>query len=921
MRWLHAIRARARLLVRRAAEARMNEEIRFHVEMDTERLVREAGLPPDEARRQALIAFGGMERHKEALRDGRGLAWLGGLSLDLKLGFRLLTRYPGLTFVGGLAMAFGIWVGAVTFPFVTLFVHPTLPLPGGDRIVQIRNWDVVANEAAPRALHDFLVWRDALRSVTDLGAYRGVTRNLIAGDGGARPVQAAEITASAFRIAPTPPLQGRVLGPADERAGAPAVVVIGYDVWRTRFAGDPDVVGQTVQLGDAYATVVGVMPEGFGFPLAHELWTPLRPEVLDHAAGEGPSVIVFGRLAADVTLEQAQAELTALGRRAAVDLPRTHEHLEPRVAPYAKMDAELGADELGILLVIELFAVMLVVLVCSNVALLLFARAATRESELVVRSALGASRRRIIAQLFTEAAVLGGVAAAAGLVGAHLALEQWGLKYLEVNMGRLPFWYDPRLSPMTVLYAALLTLLSAAIAGVMPALKVTRGLGARLRQGTAGGGGLRFGGLWTAVIVVQVAVTVAFPVVAYVMQRQLVQIRSRDVGFPAEEYLGVRLEMDAGAGAGTNAAAAPAAQRARFATALEVLRRRLEDEPGVSGVTFVDRLPGEYHRERRIELDGPSPKSEPVGGAGSPAERRPTNEVSIASIDPSFFDVLDAPILAGRGFNAADLATDARAVIVDQGFVDQVLVGGNAIGRRVRFASEQRGGTLPNDARPWYEIVGVVNELGLDPPQRGRVAGFYLPAAPGSAAPLDLVVHAQGDPMSLAPRLRAIATAVDPALRLSEMRRLDQVMNEVLWFLGLWLRMTVVLTAIALLLSLAGIYAVLSFTVARRTREIGVRVALGASRRRVAAAIFQRPLTQVGLGVLAGTVLVAAAALFLSAKQPDQPLRLADAGLSPGQVALLAAHSALMLGVCLLACIVPLRRALSVEPTEALRAE
>jgi putative ABC transport system permease protein len=917
MRWLHAIRARARLLVRRDAEARMDEEIRFHIEMDTERLVREDGLPRHEARRQALIAFGGVERHKEELREGRGLAWLGGLSLDLKLGFRMLTKYPGLTIVGGLAMAFGIWAGAVTFPFVTLIVHPTLPLPGGDRIVQIRNWDVVESEPDPRALHDFLVWREALRSVTDLGAYRDVTRNLIADDGGARPVQAAEITASAFRIAPTPPLLGRVLLASDERAGAPPVVVIGYDVWRTRFAGDPDVVGRTVQLGDVYATVVGVMPDGFAFPVAHELWTPLRAEVLDRATREGPAITVFGRLAPGVTLERAQAELTTLGRQVAADLPGTHEHLQPRVAPYAKMDAEPSGDMLGFVL-IELFVVMLLVLVCSNVALLLFARAATRESELVVRSALGASRGRIIAQLFAEAAVLGGVAAAVGLAGAHLALEQWGLKYLEVNMGRLPFWYDLSLSPTTVLYAALLTLLGAAIAGVMPALKVTRGLGARLKQGTAGGGGLRFGGVWTAVIVAQVAITVAFPVVPYVLLQQLVRIRSHDVGFPAEEYLGVTLEMDA-ADLGTTAAAAPAAQRARFESALETLRRRLETEPAVSGVTFVDRLPGAYHRERRIELDESSPASGEGDGEGSPGLSRATNEVSIASIDPSFFDVLGAPILAGRGFSAADLAPNARAVIVDRDFVDLVLLGRNAVGRRVRFTREQRGGTLSDDAPPWYEIVGVVNELRMDTPQRGRTAGLYLPQASGSAGRLNFIVHVRGDPMSFAPRLRAIATAVDPALRLSEMQRLDQVTSGALWFLGLWLRITLVLTAIALLLSLAGIYAVLSFTVARRTREIGVRVALGANPRRIVAAIFRRPLTQVGLGVVAGTALVAAAVVTGPLAGSDGVL--SRGGLSPSQIALLTTHSAVMMGVCLLACIVPTRRALRVEPTEALRAE
>jgi putative ABC transport system permease protein len=175
MRWVEGARARLRLLFARdSAEARMDDEFRFHLEMEKERLMREEGLDAGEARRRALVAFGGVERHREELREGRGLAWLGGLSLDFKLGLRMLVKYPGLTIVGGLAMAFAIWVGAVTFEMVGLFVNPTLPLPGGERIVQIRNWDVTANDPDPRALHDFLVWRGSLRSVTDVGAYRDV---------------------------------------------------------------------------------------------------------------------------------------------------------------------------------------------------------------------------------------------------------------------------------------------------------------------------------------------------------------------------------------------------------------------------------------------------------------------------------------------------------------------------------------------------------------------------------------------------------------------------------------------------------------------------------------------------------------------------------------------------------------------------
>ena len=271
-------------------------------------------------------------------RSVQGFRAFDGLSLDFKLGGRMLVRYPGLTVIAGLAMAFAICVGTVIFQMLSIFVYPSLPLPQGDRLVQIRNWDVAAKSAEPRALHDFNVWRSALRSVTELGAWRNVTRNLIVTAGDARPVQVAEITPSAFRVADGTPLLGRVLMEADERPGAPSVAVIGYDVWRTRFGSDPAVLGRSVQLGTEHVTVVGVMREGFAFPIAHEVWTPLRIVNDAQAPRSGPAISVFGLLAPGATLETAQAELTAVGQRLASEQPATHAQLQPRVAPYAMLD-------------------------------------------------------------------------------------------------------------------------------------------------------------------------------------------------------------------------------------------------------------------------------------------------------------------------------------------------------------------------------------------------------------------------------------------------------------------------------------------------------------------------------------------------------------------------------------------------------
>lgn len=887
MRTLRAWWARVIGFVRPGAGDRdFDAELQSHIDLHTDDNIR-AGMAPGEARRQALATLGGVTSTRQAHRDRRGLPGLDAFLFDMKLGGRMLVKYPGLTLVGGVAMAFAICVGIVIFQVLSIFVSPTVPLPQADRLVQLRNWDTASLSAEPRAMYDFTLWRGSLRSVTDLGAWRDVTRNLIVSVGESRPVQIAEVTPSAFTVSDGTPLLGRVLTEADARPEAPAVAVIGYDIWQQRFGSDPDVLGRTVQLGTDQVAIVGVMREGFAFPIAHDVWTPLRAINDVQTPRSGPAISMFGLLAPDTTLETLQAELVTMGQRVASAEPATHAQLQPQAAPYAMMNGGPGQDDLGIFASIYVFAVMLLVLICGNIALLLFARAATRESEFTVRTALGASRGRIVVQMFAEALALGGLAAVVGLTAAHVVLQNWGLTFLEANLGRLPFWYDVSLSPETVLFALGLTVLGSGIAGVIPALKVTRGMGSRLKQATAGAGGLQFGGIWTAVIVVQVAVTVAFPGVVYQEHWLLRHAETFDAGFPTEQYLAAQVQLDGQADAD-------------FGSRLEELRRLVSEQPGVAGVTFVDRLPRTARPQSWIEFPDGIERDAPLQVA------------TVARIDPSYFEALDTQVLSGRAFTAADLASGAQVAIVDQGFVEQVLLGQNPIGRHVRFGTNPNGPAAP--PRPWMEIVGVVKELGMGAPTRvGRAAGLYLPSRPERMSRTYMMVHLHNDPLAFVPEVREIATAIDPMLRLSEMQRADQVTEDITWVLGLWLRVTVVMTAVALVLSLSGIYAVLSFIVARRTREIGVRVALGADSRRVIGAIFRRPLIQVGLGVLIGNGMLA----FVGSLETELPGL--TGGLTVGQLAILGAYGLVMLGVCLLACVVPTRRALSVEPTVALR--
>jgi putative ABC transport system permease protein len=471
-----------------ALDAEMAEEFRTHVELRTEDLVR-SGLSPHEAARQARLEFGSPEHYADRGRASRGLRPFDDLRLswlDFKLGFRMLRRYPGLTLVGGLAMAFAIWVGAMTFELITQVAHPRLPLPDGTRVVGIRLWDASASRAVSQSAYDFGLWRRGLQTITDLGAFSAVKQNLTTPDGQVGTANGAEISASGFRVARVTPAIGRVLLDSDEQPGAQAVVVIGHDLWRTRFGGDPGVVGKQVRIGAAPTTVVGVMPEGFAFPLVQSFWVPLRLSGVDRPGG-GPSLSLFGRLGPNSPLDDAQAELALVSRRIAADFPDARQHVRAQVMPYAKSFIDISGGAYAATMSVNLIPAMLLLLICSNVALLMFARATARETEIVVRTALGASRARIVTQLFAEALVLSTVAALVGLVA-----TRWGLTLVigivesVILKNALPFWISDRISPTTMLFAALLAVLSAIVAGVMPGLRVTRDVGAQLKAGVAG---------------------------------------------------------------------------------------------------------------------------------------------------------------------------------------------------------------------------------------------------------------------------------------------------------------------------------------------------------------------------------------------------------------------------------------------------
>ena len=902
MSWLHGIAARAKLLLgRRAADARFDRELRFHVEMETERLAREQNLDAGEARRRALVAFGGVERHREGLRDGRGIGWLHGLSLDLRLGVRMLAKYPGLTFVGVLGIAVAVAIGTLAFAAVDTVTSTALPVPGGDRVVAIRNIDLKANDAGRSThLHDLAEWRESLRGIDAIAAYRTMDRNVFPDEARPSSVRLAEMTASGFRLTRVAPVRGRYLLDEDEREGAADVVVVGYDFWQSRLHGRADVIGSTLHVGRVRHTVVGVMPKGYAFPVNNQVWTPLRLNPLAYERGKAPGIDVFARLAPGVSIDEARVQLTTIGQRLSADYPRSHENIRPRIMPYTRAFLD-GPSTAWLLHLGQVLISLLLVVIGTNVGVLVYARTASRAGELAVRTALGASRRRLVAQLFAEALVLSTVASLVGIIGARVVFGQLEGLIRQSADDQVPYWVHLELTPAVVLYVAGLAVLAAVIIGVVPGLKATR---ARVSQNLKdlSGASVPLGRGWAALLVAQVAVSVAVLPVALSGGAGWIHLALLDIRSPATASVMMvtpMLETDAtppGSDDGDGA------RRARYVSRVSDLARTLE-ESGLDVVMMSSEPGGESGVNADIERS-------PAPAAADTAAR--IRYVATNHVDSAFFGAFGVTVLAGRTFEATDFAPAARGVIVNQSFVRHFLGGANALGQRVRPVDLPRPGTSSEpQAPPAWEIVGVVTDFPALATPDALVPRVYLPLRPTEVYPLRLAVRGRRlDPAVIADHVRDAGMQVDPTLRFRTIRALEDLLEYALKLQRLAMLAIVMVALSVVLLSTATIYALMSFTVTRRRREIGIRSALGARSSLVLAGILSGAMRQVGLGIAIGVVGAGLVARVLGDSAEWEHLALQLVG-----VALL------MVFVSVLASIGPARRALRVPPTEALRAD
>jgi predicted permease len=889
----------------------LQRELAGHLALAEDELRRQ-GHAPGDAARLARAAAGGRIQALEALREQRGLPWLASSWLDVRLGLRLLVRSWGVTLVGGLAMTVTVGIAAVVFAAFDILMWSALPLDEGDRVVAIQMWDREAGQRRDTAWQDVERWRDSLESVDDVGGFQTIRRNVITADGSVELVSVAEISAAGFRIARVPPLLGRPIVDADAAPSAAPVVVIGHDVWQRRFAGARDVIGRELRLGEDVHTVVGVMPDGFQFPFNFRYWVPLRLGPDEMLRDAGPEGVVFGRLVGGATLARAHAEVTALGTLPSIDPRPDAEATGPRVVPYAfAFTGDFERGELGLLWSLSsLLLVLLLVPPCANIAILNYARTVTRQQEFAARHALGGSRARIVSQLFIESLVLAAAAAGAALLILRVVSTVMAGR-LQAIPGGPPFWMTFDVSYRTVLFVAGLAVVGAAVSGLVPALQATGRL-ARLGAGAlAGRTSLRLGATWTALVIAQVAFSVAVLPLAAELAWGTLRTGVVGPGFPAEEFATARVALEDGrfvlnpretprqmAG---EPEGARRQQAALFGNRQRELARRLLADPGILGVAAALRPPGEEPWVF-VDIEGVAVPAETLNGP-LPGFRARFNQV-----DAAFFDVYQVPSLTGRGFGPGDVGADADAAIVNRNFAETIAPGGNALGRRFRYVRAMGGESLHAlGTDRWYQVVGVVGNLPVT--TEARVA--YHPAAAGQIHPVHLQLRLRSGPAGLAERLRDVAAGVDPTMHVDQVLTLAEIYRDQRFGNNLGAITIGAVTGSVLLLSAAGLYALMAFTVAHRRREIAIRSALGAQPGRLTAVVFRRAFWQIGAGSAVGMLAAYLVGRYVPIEQiGGWPIP----GVLPGA-------AAFMLLVGILASLGPARRSLRVDPIEALRSE
>lgn len=892
MAWLDAMREWLRALFLKAQEEReLDEELRFHLERAEAEKVRR-GMSRSEAARAARLEIGGVESVKERVRGERGTRWLEDLGKDLVFGLRTLRRSPAFAAAAILTLALGIGGNIAMFSIFDGVLLRPLPYPGADRLVLI--WTTIADRGMDRSLsspHDVDDWRAGNRTFDEITAFSTRSAKL---SGGEQPemIRLAQVVPGFFRTMGVPPVLGRGFLDAERDGDAGRVAVIGHALWQSRFGGAEDVLGRTLQLDDERVEIVGVAAPSFDFPGADvALWTPL-PRPLAGISRSSYWTVPIGRLEPGASAEQAAADLGLIMRRLAADHPENR-GLGVRLERLHEVAVGDARPTLRLLWITVAFVLLLA---CANVAHLLLARANGRQKEMVIRTSLGASRSRVLRQLLAESlalALLGGVL---GVGLAAVAIEL--LPSLAADT--LPRVGEVVIDGRALTFALAASLLTGLLFGALPAFRVTRASGpAVLKQGGQRSVADRSSRWQSLIVVGETAAALVLLVGAVLLLRSLGALLDVDPGFRPERLLSVRLSpvkkvQFSGDEEAYRAAYGP--ERERIRAFYRDLSERIGGLAGVSGVALVNQRPlAGSAWGVRVVVEGSE-------------DLEPTELPTAASrvVEPGYFRTLGIPLEKGRTFTASDQAGDGGVAVISRATAEMLWPGEDAVGRTMSFRDGQ-----------WVRVVGVVGDVrdqSLESPAKATIYSPFAGATHGfhSNWTMDVLVRTEGDPMGSAEAIRALVAQADAELPIVE----EATMSEEIHHSTARRRFTTGLLGafgvVALALAIIGLYGVIAYSVARRVHELGIRLAVGASRQDIFALVIRRGLALVAAGLIGG--LAAAWMLsrligsFLYRLQPTDPLSYASAAMLLGVVASLA-------------CIVPAHKATRLDPLRALRHE
>jgi putative ABC transport system permease protein len=804
---------------------------------------------------------------------------------DLRLGARSLSRQPAVAGLAILAFALGIGLVTTMFSIVDGALRD-LPFDRADRLMHLERNNVEQEiDSMEVTYHDLLDWREAQTSFESLAGFYQGTINL-SGDG-EEPTRynGAFMTDNAFDVLRTKPALGRTFRAGDDGPGTDHVVIIGWTLWQNRFGGREDIIGRTIRVNGTPREVIGVMPEGFLFPIREDVWTTLPHDPARLRRGEGTTLEVFGRLRDGVGPDQAAAELVRIAGRLAEQYPDTNEGVGAHLKPYT--DEYIGKEPKTLLYLMlgATFGVLLIA--CANVANLLLARAAVKGKEVAVRSALGAGRWRVMQQMVAEALVL---AVAGALIGVGLAAFGVSAFNRAIAPTDPPFWIDIRLDLTAMLVVAGVTLVAALAAGLAPALQAT---GSRineiLKDESRGASSLRLGRVSRALVIAQVATSCVLLVLTGLMVKSVTRLEGADFGIQKDNVFSARValfEQDY----------PDRAARQRF---LEDVAQRLAALPGVEAAALGDSMPVTGSGGDRFQIEGKEYASE---------NDRPFTHTAV--VTPGYFDTVGTHLVAGRDFTSTDRDGSPPVAIVNQAFAKKWFGADEPIGKRLGIDGPvEEGEEAPT---LWATVVGVVPDLYMDGTDNEEPEGIYLPLAQHDRSFISLLARTSGDPMVLARPVREMVVAIDPNQPLYFVRTLAEAIDQQTWFYRVFGTLFMVFGAVALLLAAVGLYGVMSFSVGRRRQEVGVRMALGAQGKEVISLIFRQGARQVLIGLGIGLAIAPLLSSFL---------RMALFGVSPFDPSIFVLIVVVLALTGAAACLVPARRAAGVSPLVALRSQ